>query len=295
MTTVPKVKILMSTYNGAIFLQEQLESINKQVGVDIDLFVRDDGSTDDTKSILTSNDINLWPVEGEEGNLGPAKSFLQLIKSVNCEQYVALADQDDIWYSDKLLRAVTALKPFDSTPAMYCSNVNFYTGHQSHSTNSNLPLPVLPLSLFQNSAMGCTIVFNNKAHQIIQQSSGHGMLMHDWYILLLILSTGKVIFDPLESMLYRLHPNQAIGWKRKRSIWNVSSKDSFSSVLIQAQTIYLEFADQMTSESQEIFKTIFQIRDAGIVKRCFLLFGRRLVLRRSFLENAWTKFRFLVS
>ena len=72
----------MSTYNGENFLQDQLESINKQVGVDINLFVRDDGSTDNTKSILTSNDIKLWHIEDEEGNLGPAKSFFYLIKLI---------------------------------------------------------------------------------------------------------------------------------------------------------------------------------------------------------------------
>jgi glycosyltransferase involved in cell wall biosynthesis len=249
----------MSTYNGETYLQEQLDSIYDQVGVTLSLSVRDDGSDDSTGTILGDNNLELLPRVGDEGNLGPAKSFLQLIKSVTCDEYIAIADQDDIWYSHKMSKAITALEKFEHLPALYCSNVKIYSGHKSNDVNSDLPAPVLPLSIFQNSAMGCTIVLNKKAHQIIQRSSGTGMVMHDWYILLVILSVGKVIFDPSENMLYRLHANQVLGWKRKRNFKGVFSVRNLLPPLRQAEGVYREFCDQIPPHSREIFEKILDI------------------------------------
>lgn len=76
-----KAAVLMSTYNGARFIREQLDSILDQTGeFELDLWVRDDGSTDGTKDILNdyeSRGLLRW-YTGE--NLGPAQSFLDLVR-----------------------------------------------------------------------------------------------------------------------------------------------------------------------------------------------------------------------
>ena len=54
-----KVCILLSTYNGEKYLEEQLTSLINQEGVDIQILVRDDGSTDKTLHIL-----NKWKKDG---------------------------------------------------------------------------------------------------------------------------------------------------------------------------------------------------------------------------------------
>jgi glycosyltransferase involved in cell wall biosynthesis len=283
----------MSTYNGEMYLQEQLDSIYNQTGVTVCLSVRDDGSDDSTRTILGKNNLELLPRVGDGGNLGPAKSFLHLIKSVTCDEYVAIADQDDIWHPHKMSKAIMALEKFEHLPALYCSNVKLYSEHKLDDPNSALPAPMLPLSIFQNSAMGCTIVLNNRAHQIIQRSSGTGMVMHDWYILLVILSVGKVIFDPSESMLYRLHANQAIGWKRKRNFRRVFSLKNLLPPLRQAEGVYREFYDQIPPHSREIFETILDISKVPLGRKIVLLFGGRLTLRQNMLESTWTKIRLL--
>ena len=47
-----KVLILMATYNGAKYLDEQIQSLIEQKNVQVDILVRDDGSTDNTIEVL---------------------------------------------------------------------------------------------------------------------------------------------------------------------------------------------------------------------------------------------------
>lgn len=93
-----KAAVLMSTYNGARFIREQLDSILDQTGeFELDLWVRDDGSTDGTKDILNdyeSRGLLRW-YTGE--NLGPAQSFLDLVRRTLGYDWYAFADQDDFW------------------------------------------------------------------------------------------------------------------------------------------------------------------------------------------------------
>ncbi|MGI8548912.1 MAG: glycosyltransferase, partial [Gemmatimonadaceae bacterium] len=120
---LPAVQVLLSTYNGCRYLPELLESILAQSGVDTRLLVRDDGSTDGTPELLRQYadvgalDMSIGP------NIGVTRSFLWLLgnASADCD-FVAFADQDDVWLTEKLARATTALaRVADGVPAMYCS------------------------------------------------------------------------------------------------------------------------------------------------------------------------------
>lgn len=295
MPTNPRVKVLMSTYNGASWLNEQLSSIFDQTEVDVTLVIRDDGSTDDTISILKKEKEK----ENERFdfsvglNLGPGKSFFELIKSVNCEDFVALSDQDDLWSSDKLSRATKQLLELNDLPALYCSNVQFISNNKWNLKVSNLPNPKLPLSLFQNSAMGCTIVFNKKAHEVIKKSSGRDMIMHDWYIFLIVLATGKVIFDSQPGISYRLHEKQFIGWRRKRTITTILSRKIFRDVFNQSQSISDEYASTLTPEAKEILGRLKSIKTSGFARRVVLVFKGNFSLRQSAYQDLWTKLRLL--
>ena len=97
------IAILMSTYNGDKFLTKQLESIISQTIFDWKLYIHDDGSIDDSVSIIQNyvkKDERINFFEGSSG-LGPSKAFLSLIAKVESQYYV-LCDQDDIWRSNKL-------------------------------------------------------------------------------------------------------------------------------------------------------------------------------------------------
>ena len=115
------VVVLLSTYNGERFLEEQLESIVAQKGVKPTIIVRDDGSTDRTREILDK-----WQEGGRlrwynGPNMGPARSFLNLLRDSDDADYYAFSDQDDYWLPEKLDVATSKLAPYGDEPALYFS------------------------------------------------------------------------------------------------------------------------------------------------------------------------------
>ena len=122
---VSKVQVLLSTYNGEKYLKEQLDSLLAQDYPNIDILIRDDGSKDSTKQILTGyeNHKNIRVIYGS--NIGITASFLELLKISDPEaEFLAFCDQDDVWLKDKISRAVAALQKHPSDiPLMYCSRL----------------------------------------------------------------------------------------------------------------------------------------------------------------------------
>ncbi|MBR4422455.1 MAG: glycosyltransferase, partial [Erysipelotrichaceae bacterium] len=102
-----KLIVLMSTYNGERYLQQQLDSLYAQTLKPDRIIVRDDGSTDQTMAILEANAREHKELSFSQGNnLGAGRSFWELIKTCEDADYYALCDQDDVWLPEKLERAV---------------------------------------------------------------------------------------------------------------------------------------------------------------------------------------------
>jgi glycosyltransferase involved in cell wall biosynthesis len=287
----PRVKILISTYNGQDWLQEQITSLQSQIGVNIEIVIRDDGSTDRTIDILKDIGVRVKFRYYLEENVGAAKSFLRLVETQDCEEYMGFADQDDIWFPDKLKIATSKLSDFEHLPALYCSNVQFMSSGKLNGKISDLPIPGLPLNFFQNSAMGCTIVFNKKAHDLIRTASGQGMVMHDWYLFLVIAMTGKVFFDPQPTMFYRLHSMQTVGWKRRRTLRTIFSKRIFEQSIAQLRSINTEFSKDMNNDSREFLESLLRIVDSPRRMRLSILLQHKFRFRQNILEDIWVKIR----
>lgn len=120
------IGICMATYNGARFLEQQLDSIAAQTCPDWHLYVRDDGSTDETPEVLrdfaAQHPGRVTLVESEQGQLGARGNFARLME-VATEPYLAFADQDDVWYPRKLTSALAAMRRIEArygseTPVM---------------------------------------------------------------------------------------------------------------------------------------------------------------------------------
>ena len=93
-----KVAVLMSSYNGEKYIRPQIDSILAQEGnFELSLFVRDDGSTDKTQAILQEYAQKRKLTWYTGNNLGPARSFMDLLKKCKGFNYYAFADQDDYW------------------------------------------------------------------------------------------------------------------------------------------------------------------------------------------------------
>jgi len=212
------VTVLMSTYNGEKYLEDQLNSLLRQKNVDLKILIRDDGSTDNTISILeeySQKDERISFYCGK--NIGWRESFLNLVCNAPKSDYYAFCDQDDVWDGDKLIVAITKLKVleerFSNIPLLYYSNLRIVDEslefcrnlHESNFTNntsfSSLALPV---------ATGCTEVFNFVAKQIVKDNPPYN-IAHDRWLFSTCQLLGHTIYDSIPHMSYRQHSNNAVG------------------------------------------------------------------------------------
>lgn len=212
---LPRVAVLLATYNGASYLQAQLDSLRAQRDVAVRLHVRDDGSTDATCAILQQH-AQTWPELADaapQPNLGAARSFMALLQTAPDDaEYYAFCDQDDVWLPDKLARATAALA-HDQGPALYCSNLECVTQELAvigvPAAYRNMRFQHI---LFENIATGCTVVLNARARAlIIGDPPQNGLVMHDWWCALVIAALGRIHYDPEPGVRYRQHGSNTIG------------------------------------------------------------------------------------
>lgn len=231
-----KVVILMSTYNGSKYLREQINSILTQTGVSIHILVRDDGSSDDTISILeeykTNNPDIIEIIQGE--NIGWQKSFFLLAEYASHHFpdyfYFAFSDQDDIWMPEKLRQAIVILSQSQIIPSLYCSNLIYYKkGKQDGLYRKKTFIPTYKNCLIRNCATGCTIVMNKALLKAISRHPSIESIPHDHWAYMVATLCGKSYVDNNSFILYRQHENNQLGCNRSLSqIWKARLKTSRS-------------------------------------------------------------------
>ena len=122
------IAILMATYNGEQFIREQLDSLFAQTYTDWTLFVRDDGSTDNTISIIEcyqKEHHNIVIIDNEGKNLGPFMNFMDLLQKVDSPLYMFI-DQDDVWLPHKIENEIAAFRSLncdETTPGLVFTNL----------------------------------------------------------------------------------------------------------------------------------------------------------------------------
>ena len=144
------------------YLPEQIDSVFAQEGaIGLALMVRDDGSNDDTVAYLRNRDEHISVERGS--NIGPCKSFLELLRKAKQSQFdfVALCDQDDVWEPTKLAAAIHSMPP--DRPALYASALTLVDeelkpiGVFKHRGDRSFAA-----TLLCNFVTGCTCVLNRK-------------------------------------------------------------------------------------------------------------------------------------
>lgn len=217
-TTKPLVNVLMAVMNGEKFIGQQLESIAAQRFVDVRLWVSDDASTDDTKSIVTSFAADHPEIETSI-SIGPGNGFAANFLSMVCSdviegRFFAFADQDDIWHPDKLAQAVIHLSRI-SGPGAYFSRSRIIdeTGQWYASSPLYRRAPSLRNALVQSIGGGNTAVFNEEARHILRSAGPNiDVPAHDWWLYQAVAACGgEVIYDPFPYIDYRQHRHNAIG------------------------------------------------------------------------------------
>ncbi len=212
------VTILMATYNGERFIQEQLDSIAGQTHTNWSLIISDDGSTDRTFDIVSAfrreqSQHRITILRGPQK--GFAQNFLSLLRASGASSYVAFADQDDVWFPDKLARAVQQLERQDG-PAIYGSRTcitDIALRVSFESIEFSRP-KTFENALVQNVAGGNTMVINRHALNILQPASltATSIVSHDWWCYQMVTGGGgRFLYDVRPTLLYRQHGRNLIG------------------------------------------------------------------------------------
>lgn len=211
-----KVCVLMTTYNPKKYFLEQIESILSQEDVDVEIIIRDDGSTD--KSFLNQIKYNfkITVLEGE--NLGVANNIMTLIRYAHENKkeykYFAYSDQDDVWQTQKLKVGVKSLSklPLDK-PALYYSNLQV-VDKDLNLTHMLFKRDVVKntrgQSLSQVFCFACTTVFNYK---MIEELTKYniGNIGFDSLIYYIAIFIGNITYDENSYILYRQHGDNVSG------------------------------------------------------------------------------------
>ena len=312
MITDPKIAILLSTYNGTKYLEEQLDSILNQTYSNYVIVARDDGSYDDTIQLLNkyakkfTDKFHL--LEQDLLNLGASDSFSYLIEyvlenkqSLGLESaYMMFCDQDDIWSLEKIHKQIdemlkvekqqTGTKPI---PVLIHSNLRVVSEEKSLIAESFVHYQGLEIErnrftnlVISNVVTGCTVFINEalarKAVPVSKEA-----IMHDWWLSLVASAFGKLVFIDAPLVSYRQHDANAIGAKESvkstlvgRSFWQKTfgckSNAHLSEVARQAADFRNRFGQELTTHDN-IGLQISSCMGAkvGILQRIFYRIARR--------------------
>lgn len=279
-----KVLVLLSTYNGERYLEEQLESLLKQKDVTVSILVRDDGSSDKTIEILEKYKTNGYLQWYSGKNLKPAKSFMNLVYSAPHSEYYAFCDQDDVWLEDKLAIAVKQMKKNNSeVPMLYYGRPRIVDAelnlHESPKTSSNRMLAYTS-ALINSNATGCTMVFNDSLRKKICEQHPEYVAMHDaWFHKVCLICKGNLIFDEDVHILYRQHGNNVIGISNSKIGRLKSHIRSFKNKECSRSRIILSllkcYGSEMSKEDLELSTLVANYRKS-FINRMKLLFCKKI-------------------
>lgn len=216
-----KIAVLLASYNGVKYIKEQIDSILNQKEVDVTIFISDDLSTDGTIEYLQDiykdfKNIVYLPSGLKFGGAG--KNFFRLIRDVDFSSFdfISFVDQDDIWYEDKLIRAIKTIE--DKQLDAYSSNVLAFWEDSKEMVINKSSLQARYDYLFEAAGPGCTYVLKKDLAIFLQNficdnwEDVNKVELHDWFIYAFARENNyKWHIDEKPSMRYRQHTSNQVG------------------------------------------------------------------------------------
>ena len=216
-----KIAVLLASYNGVKYIKEQIDSILNQKEVDVTIFISDDLSTDKTIEYL--QDIykdfkNIVYLTSGSKFGGAGKNFFRLIRDVDFSSFdfISFVDQDDIWYEDKLIRAIKTIE--DKQLDAYSSNVLAFWEDGKEMIINKSSLQARYDYLFEAAGPGCTYVLKKDLAIFLQNficdnwEDVNKVELHDWFIYAFARENNyKWHIDEKPSMRYRQHTSNQVG------------------------------------------------------------------------------------
>lgn len=283
------IDILMATYNGESYVAEQIDSILNQTYTKWKLYIRDDGSKDNTMSILekyaNKYTDKIILVKGGKKGLGAKGNFGELMKYSKSE-YCMFADQDDFWLSTKIEDSINKMFEIENKegtdfPVLVHTDLKVVDGkletiNESFWNYQNLDKNKIDLRnlLVQNNITGCTMLMNKSLMDLCQNTL-ENCIMHDWWIGLVASAFGAIYTVDNQTMLYRQHGNNEVGAHKYNSLSFVKSKlsniekinKSIDDTIVQAGAFYNEFKDKLSECDKNLVYNYSVLREKNFIQR----------------------------
>ncbi len=278
-----QVKVVMSTFNGEEHIIRQIDSIIQQSGVHVSILIRDDGSTDETISLLRQYSKDHQQVQVLAGrNIGWRKSFIEVLKVADSAEYYAFSDQDDVWIKEKLEKSIKILRQADSKkPAMVHCN-RFSCSEDLKPFDSQSMKVRKPVSrknaLTQEYAQGCTIVMNSAAKKLVTRYQPNEMAPHDFWTGLICYYFGSVYYLD-ERLIYHVRYN---GSQSFAGDIKSGQKSRLKSMFTKKQIYYNPAEDLMSGYSDLLTKEDLSFLKCAATAKRSLVSRMRLLFDRDF-------------
>lgn len=284
-----KISVVMATFNGEKYLEGQLNSILSQTLKPDEIIVNDDCSTDATLEILRryklEHQINVF-VNFEQ--LGLIENFKKAVSKAKTGNYIALSDQDDVWYPEKLEKCASSLLNFDQNdiPCLVHSDLLFVDTNDNvlnssfrrslgqHKYQQNLSTLV-----YGNFVNGCTSLFNPVLRKFFLSMPDSIALNHDGWMALIAFTFGRAAYVDEPLVRYRKHENNAsISYEKridnryinvvKQLFESFKSNDSFMKAQFDTvEQFYQCYHTVITEDKQKIFEDFLKLKNAGFLTK----------------------------
>ncbi|MDQ7016508.1 MAG: glycosyltransferase family 2 protein [Gammaproteobacteria bacterium] len=304
-----EVDILLPMFNGAKYLLELLDSLYQQSYENFQLLIRDDASLDNSCEILKKH--NLLSKVGvrifyNDENIGVVSNVNYLLSDSHAP-YIMFADQDDVWFPNKVSKSLFEIKKAEKKygsdmPIVVFSDAyvgdedlvkqsgslldrNGYFGYGSSSVGV-----LFKHLMVQNVVSGCTMMMNASMKKCLMPIPREA-IMHDWWMMLVASSMGRVIFIPERTMIYRLHQNNTVGLRQSSFFIGLlhvikkplQARQRVRKTYGQAEIFKNRYAKILENNFGESLDAYISLSGLGFFQRCWVLW------RNKFKKSALSK------
>lgn len=302
------VAICLATYNGELYIEEQIKSILGQTFGNWMLFIRDDGSSDSTAEIVkryaSQYEGRIFLIE--DGSLigGSAKrnfaAILSWIKKHFDFSYFMFADQDDVWLEDKIEKSLKIMKEAEAEknqPLLVHTDLKVVDRNLNVLGESffryralNPDVKDLRHLLIQNNVTGCTMLWNKALNNLVDIGD-EAVAMHDWWITLTACCFGEILCINEPTILYRQHGTNVVGATQVNSVRFILNRLLKSNHVRTTLKLAVAQADSFLKQN----KSMLGMEEKSILQKFSQLYSYKkltrvaMVCRESFLKQGWVQ------
>ena len=294
-----KILILLTTYNGARYIKQQIDSLLNQTYKNFEIIARDDGSSDNSFEILISYDIKILESMKNLGAKGSFGTLLEYAVQNSDSEYFMFCDQDDVWENDKIEKTFIKMLEMEKsntiTPLLVhtdlkvvdeklVSTADSFWNYQ----NIDPKKDSLNRLLVQNTITGCTMMINRKLAELALPVPKE-CIMHDWWIGLVASAFGRIDVINDKTISYRQHSSNDTGAKKfgiKHIISKIKKYQELNTDkhLAQANSFLNCYRDRLDTETVLMLEDFINIKSKSFWRKRKILIKHNLLMQ-GFIRN----------